>query len=135
MDMDASWQQQQPGKEQHNRKTYLSWMRGKCFGCGSPDHTKKDGKHEKNICSHCKKLGHCSSMCFSKYSGKLITAKAAATEQAAASSSTTDSKGKASISATTLSWTLYFIVFNLLLFSSCDCGILHMTSHDVNRQS
>src|ERR1700761_1732016 len=102
MDVDTSQQQQQPGKEQCNRKTYLSWMWGKCFGCRSPDHTKKDGKHEKDICGHCKKLGHCSPVCFSKYMGKPITAKAAATEQAAASSSTMDPKGKASISATSV---------------------------------
>src|SRR6201996_200408 len=100
MDMDAS-QQQQPGKEQHTRCTYLSWMKGECFGCGSPDHTKKDGKHKKDICGHCKKVGHHSPVCMAKYLGKPIVAKAAATEQAAASSSTTDTKGKASISATT----------------------------------
>src|SRR6201996_7836589 len=99
MDMDASCQQS--GKEQHTRRTYLSWMKGKCFGCGSPDHTKKDGRHKKDICSHCKKVGHRLLVCMAKYMGKPIVAKAAATEQTAASSSTTDSKGKASISATT----------------------------------
>ena len=76
-------------------------MKGKCFGCGSPDHAKKDGKHEHDICGHCKKVGHRLPVCMAKYMGKPITAKAAATEQAASSSSTTDAKGKASVSATT----------------------------------
>ena len=59
MDVDASRQQpQQQGKEKRTRYTYLSWMKGKCFGCGSTDHAKKDGKHEKDICGHCKKAGH-----------------------------------------------------------------------------
>ena len=76
-------------------------MRGKCFGCGSPGHTKKDGKHKKDLCRHCKKLGHCSLVCFSKYTGKPITAKATATNKVAAQPSKTNAKGKASVSATT----------------------------------
>src|SRR6201996_7387768 len=104
MEVDASrqQQQQQQGKEKRTRYTYLSWMKGKCFGCGSTDHAKKDGKHEHDVCGHCKKVGHRSPVCMAKYLGKPITAKAATTEQAAASSSsTTDPKGKASVSATT----------------------------------
>src|ERR1700761_8954796 len=101
MDIDASRQQQQPGKEKRMRYTYLSWMKGKCFGCRSTDHAKKDGKHEHDVCGHCKKVGHRSLVCMAKYMGKPIVAKAAATEQTAASSSTTDPKGKASVSATT----------------------------------
>src|ERR1700761_9748506 len=103
MEVDASRQQkQQQGKEKRTRYTYLSWMRGKCFGCGSTDHAKKDGKHEHDVCGHCKKVGHRSPVCMAKYMGKPITAKAAATGQkAVASSSTTDAKGKASVSATT----------------------------------
>src|SRR6201996_5271256 len=102
MDVDASQQQQQqPRKEKRTKYTYLSWMKGKCFGCGSTDHAKKDGKHEHNICGHCKKVGHHSPVCMAKYLGKPIAAKAAATGQAAASSTTMDPKGKASVSATT----------------------------------
>ena len=101
MDMDTSQQQQLSGKEQCTRRTYLSWMRGKCFGCGSPDHAKKDGKHEKDICGHCKKLGHRLPVCMAKYLGKPIVTKAAATEQAAALPPTMDPKGKVSVSATT----------------------------------
>ena len=101
MNVDTSRQQQQPGKEKHTRYTYLSWMKGKCFGCGSPDHAKKDGKHEKDICRHCKKVGHRSPVCMAKYLGKPIVTKVAATDQAAASPPITDPKGKASVSATT----------------------------------
>src|ERR1700761_1536380 len=101
MDVDASSQQQQPAKEKHTRYTYLSWMKGKCFGCGSTDHAKKDGKHEHDVCRHCKKVGHRSPVCMAKYLGKPIAAKAATTDQKAASSSTTDAKGKASVSTTT----------------------------------
>ena len=101
MEVDASRQQQQQGKEKRTRYTYLSWMKGKCFGCGSTDHAKKDGKHEHDICRHCKKVRHRSPVCMAKYLGKPIAAKAAATGQAAASSTTMDPKGKASVSATT----------------------------------
>ena len=41
MEVDASCQ-----KEERNRHTYVAFMRGKCYGCGSTDHTKKDRKHE-----------------------------------------------------------------------------------------
>ena len=76
-------------------------MRGKCYDCGSLDHTKADGKHERDICGHCKKVGHHSPICFNKYLEKPIVAKATATEQAPeASSSSTAAKGKAAVSAT-----------------------------------
>ena len=101
MEVDASRQQQQGGKEVRNQRTYTAFMRGKCFGCGSPDHTKKDGSHDRDICNHCKKVGHRSPVCFSKYLGKPITAKAAATEQEESKASSSHAKGKASVSATT----------------------------------
>ena len=76
MEVDASCQ-----KEERNRRTYMAFMKGKCYGCGSTDHAKKNGKHERNICGHCKKVGHRSPVCFSKYLGKLIAAKAAASQE------------------------------------------------------
>ena len=57
-------------------------MRGKCFGCRSPDHTKKDGGHERYICNHCKKVGHRSPVCMAKYLGKKVVAKAATSSEA-----------------------------------------------------
>ena len=94
MEVDASRQ-----KEEHNRRTYMAFMKGKCYGCGSPDHAKKDGKHERDICGHCKKVGHRSPVCFSKYLGKPIAAKAAASQESPEASSSSD-KGKATASAT-----------------------------------
>ena len=76
-------------------------MKGKCYGCESTDHTKANGNHEQEICNHCRKVGHRSPVCQSKYLGKPATAKAAATEQEQPTPSTSMPKGKASVSATT----------------------------------
>ena len=102
MDVDAS--RQSDKKEERNRKTYTTFMRGKCFSCGSPDHTKKDSGHERDICNHCKKVGHRSPVCMAKYLGKKVVAKAAASNETpnnskppppAAKAAATTSKGKA----------------------------------------
>ena len=92
MEVDASRQ-----KEERNRRTYMAFMKGKCYGCGSTDHAKKDRQHNCDICGHCKKVGHCSPVCFSKYMGKPIAAKAAASQESPEASS---SKEKATASAT-----------------------------------
>ena len=92
MEVDASRQ-----KEERNRRTYMAFMKGKCYGCGSPDHAKKDGQHNRDICGHCKKVGHRSPICFSKYMGKPIAAKAAASQESPEASG---SKEKATASAT-----------------------------------
>ena len=94
MEVDASHQ-----KEERNRCTYVAFMRGKCYGCGSTDHTKKAGKHKQDICGHCRKVGHRSPICFSKYMGKPIAAKAAASQEAPEASSSSG-KEKATASAT-----------------------------------
>ena len=93
MDIDASRQNQQSstGGNQLNRNSYLKWMTGKCFGCGSKDHTKKDGHHERDVCNHCGKTGHRSTVCFSKYMkkpGKAAGAAATTTESTLSSTST-----------------------------------------------
>ena len=77
-------------------------MKGKCYGCGSTDHTKANGNHERDVCNCCRKVGHCSPVCQSKYLGKPAAAKAAATEQEQPTQSTSMPKGKASVSATML---------------------------------
>ena len=61
-------------------------MAGKCFGCGSTEHTKKNGGHDLEICHHCQKAGHRANVCFDKYMGKEKKAKAASTQQAASTS-------------------------------------------------
>jgi hypothetical protein len=53
-----------------SHSAFLQKMKGKCFGCGSSDHSKADGNHDRDICCHCKKKGHCSNVCFAKYMGK-----------------------------------------------------------------
>ena len=73
-------------------------MKGKCYGCGSTDHTKANRNHKQDICNHCRKVGHRSPVCQSKYLGK-PAAEAAATEQEQLTPST--SKGKALVSTTT----------------------------------
>ena len=92
MEVDASRQ-----KEERNRCTYMAFMKGKCYGCGSTDHAKKDGQHNRDICGHCKKVGHRSPVCFSKYMGKLITAKTAALQESPEASG---SKERATASTT-----------------------------------
>ena len=94
MEVDASRQ-----KEEHNRCTYMAFMKGKCYRCSSTDHAKRDRKHEQDICGHCKKVGHHSPICFSKYLGKPIAAKAAALPETPQASSS-GGKGKATASAT-----------------------------------
>ncbi len=113
MQVDATKQtKQKPTDSKKNSTTYRAWMKDKCYGCGSKAHTKKDGNHERDICNHCGKTGHCGPVCMAKYLGKLSTAKAAATQdldstkadsadgsqpaaKAAASSSEAKGKGKA----------------------------------------
>ena len=90
MNIDTSRQNQQSptGNEQHNRQTYLKWLTGKCFGCGSKDHSKKNGDHIRDICNHCRKMGHRGPVCFSKYMKKPPTKAAATTTESTPSSST-----------------------------------------------
>ena len=103
MDVDAS--RQSDSKEVKNKKTYITFMRGKCYGCGRTDHAKKDGGHERDICNHWKQVGHRSPVCMAKYLGKKVVAKAAASNETpdsskpapppAAKAAATTSKGKA----------------------------------------
>ena len=78
MEVDAT-KQNEKGKK--NRQTWMSAMKGKCFGCGSSEHSKSDGGHEREICHHCGKVGHRSTVCFDKYMGKPKKQKANATSQ------------------------------------------------------
>ena len=34
------------------KKEYMCRMRGRCFGCGSTSHTRKDGHHERDLCKY-----------------------------------------------------------------------------------
>ena len=88
MDIDASRQQQggrqgQSASKRPSRSDFLKKMKGKCFGCGSSDHTKEQGNHGSDICNHCKKAGHRSTVCFAKFMGR---EKVSATSQTQADS-------------------------------------------------
>ena len=96
MDIDPSCQNQQSstGSNTLNRRSSLKWMTGKCFGCWSKDHAKKDGHHERDVCNHCGKTGHRGPVCFSKYMkkpGKATGAAATTTESTPSSSTSTAS--------------------------------------------
>ena len=69
-------------------------MQGKCYGCGSTNHVKKDGGHDREICNYCRRVGHRELVCMDKFLKKTPAQRVAAnTEEsepqtAAASTST-----------------------------------------------
>jgi hypothetical protein len=80
MQVDATRQgNQKPKEAKKDRTSYIKSMQGKCYGCGSDKHTKKDRNHKRDVCNHCGKTGHRSPVCFNKYIGKTGSAKAAGT--------------------------------------------------------
>jgi hypothetical protein len=70
MDVDAT----------HTCEEFLRRMRGKCFGCGSSVHAKKDGSHDRDLCAYCKRVGHREIVCMDKFLGRPKGQKAAAME-------------------------------------------------------
>ena len=88
-----------PSSSGKNRASFLKDMAGKCFGCGSTDHTKKNGNHERKICHWCQRTGHRANVCFSKYMGQEKKQKAAGTSQPAPSTSTDSAVPQASAAA------------------------------------
>ena len=63
------------------KEEFLRRMRGKCFGCGSTTHARKDGNHEREICKFCQRVGHREPVCMDKFLGKPKGQKAAATTE------------------------------------------------------
>ena len=53
MDIDAT-RTDKAGPNGRTVAQFLRAMNGKCFGCGSTQHTKKDGRHERDLCAWCK---------------------------------------------------------------------------------
>ncbi|KAK1230365.1 hypothetical protein PQX77_006547 [Marasmius sp. AFHP31] len=57
-----------------NGKTHEDFMRAMhncCYGCGATDHTKAQGNHGQEQCHHCKRFGHCMSVCQDKFLGRM----------------------------------------------------------------
>ena len=69
MDIDAT----------RTREEFMRRMRGKCFGCRSTVHAKKDGNHDREVCTYCKRVGHREAVCMDRFLGRSKTQKAAAT--------------------------------------------------------
>jgi hypothetical protein len=87
-----------------DRASYMKHMQGKCYGCGSTQHTKKDGGHERDVCNHCGKVGHRSTVCFAKYVGKPgKSASAKATTDGTVSTPSTSSSSAATAAASSSS--------------------------------
>jgi len=106
MQVDASRQQQgrSNNKSTKSRADFQNFMKGKCYGCGKMDHSKKDGNHERDVCNYCQKTGHRSNVCMIKYMGKPAKAKVVATMESPTSSSTPSSDSTSAVataSATT----------------------------------
>jgi hypothetical protein len=68
------------GAVARTREGYKRFMQGRCWGCGSKAHTKRDGNHERDMCSHCNRVGHRGGVCADKFMGRPPSQKAAATE-------------------------------------------------------
>jgi hypothetical protein len=102
MQVDATHQgNQKPKEAKKDHNSYIKSMQGKCYGCGSDKHTKKDGNHKRDVCNHCGKTGHRSPVCFNKYIGKPGSAKAAGTMDSSTSTAKPPSAPKATASAST----------------------------------
>lgn len=55
-----------------NGRTMDDWKRSlvnRCNKCGSSDHIAKNGNHERDVCNHCQKAGHRSTVCIRRFMG------------------------------------------------------------------
>ena len=66
MEVDAS----RPGPSGRTREDFLRQMRGRCLGCGSADHSKRDGGHGSSKCNYCGRLGHKEQVCQDRFLGR-----------------------------------------------------------------
>ena len=54
----------------HTREEFMHRMHGKCFSCGSIAHNKRDGNHEHEVCTYCRRVGHRDMVCLDKFMRK-----------------------------------------------------------------
>ena len=66
MDIDATNTMVNP---RHTDDEFHRMMRGRCYGCGSKNHRKADGHHERDICRYCGMTGHLETVCRRKFLG------------------------------------------------------------------
>lgn len=99
MDIDAT-----RGPNGKSKFDFLSAMKGRCFGCGSSQHNKRDGGHERDLCSWCLRTGHKDSVCQDRYLGHPRKQKVAASDTPTPDAPEVSAAGpsnSASVSATT----------------------------------
>jgi len=65
MDIDAS----RAGPSGRTREDFNKAMRGRCYGCGSKEHVKRNGNHQSSKCGFCQRNGHWESVCQDKFMG------------------------------------------------------------------
>lgn len=65
MEIDAN----RTGGNGRTRDDFMREMRGKCFGCGSSNHVKRNGNHGSTKCNYCGRLGHVERVCQDRFLG------------------------------------------------------------------
>ena len=60
---------------------FMRRMRRRWFGCGSAVHSKKEGGHDRDLCTYCKQVGHKEVVYMDKFMGKPKGQKVAATDE------------------------------------------------------
>jgi hypothetical protein len=79
------------------KEEWFSRMRGRCFGCGSTTHAKRDGNHDRDLCAYCKRTGHREVVCLDKFVGRAKSQKAAAVVLPSETDSGVNTPGEASV--------------------------------------
>ncbi|KAK1217739.1 hypothetical protein PQX77_019611 [Marasmius sp. AFHP31] len=59
------------GGNGRTHEDFMRAMRNRCYGCGATDHTKAQGNHGQEQYHHCKRFGHCTSVCQDKFLGRM----------------------------------------------------------------
>lgn len=68
MDIDAG-RLDRPGPNAKTIRMFLEQMTGRCFGCGSTAHVKRQGGHDHEVCDYCGRRGHRKTVCQDRFIG------------------------------------------------------------------